>query len=97
MTVKVIGLIRLKDKSAFESYRSQVGATVERSKGRVVSRGLADKNYWDELPCGDFTAFVELTFSSAEDADRWAYSPEYQALLDVRSKAMDLSLIRIQT
>lgn len=29
MTVKIIGLIRLKDPAAFEIYRSQIGATIE--------------------------------------------------------------------
>lgn len=96
MTVKIIGLIRLKDLTAFDLYRSKVGDTVERYKGSIVARGLADKTYWNELPCGEFNAFVQLSFPSAEDADCWARSPEYQELLPVRSLAMDLSLIRIQ-
>ncbi len=62
MTVKIIGLIRLKDPAAFEIYRSQVGATVEKYQGSVVARGVAGKAYWNELPCGEFTAFVELHF-----------------------------------
>ena len=96
MAVKIIGLIRLKDLAAFDLYRSQVGATVEQYKGAVVARGFADKTYWNELPCGSFDAFVELSFTSAKDADFWANSPEYQELLPIRSLAMDLSLIRIQ-
>lgn len=96
MTVKIIGLIRLKDPAAFETYRSQVGATVEKYRGTVVARGTAGKTYWNELPCGDFTAFVELQFPSATDADRWAASPEYQALVSVRTQAMDLTLFCIE-
>lgn len=96
MTVKIIGLIRLKDLVAFETYRSQVGATVEKYQGTVVARGVAGKTYSNELPCGDFTAFVELQFPSATEADRWAASAEYQALLPVRSEAMDLTLFRIE-
>ena len=96
MTVKIIGLIRLKDPAAFEIYRSQVGATVEKYQGLVVARGTSAKTYWNELPCGEFTAFVELQFPSEADADRWAVSPEYQALVPVRTQAMDLTLFRIQ-
>ena len=96
MTVKIIGLIRLKDPAAFEIYRSQVGATVEKYHGIVVARGTAVKTYWNELQCGEFTAFVELQFPSAIDADRWAASPEYQALVPVRSQAMDLTLFRVE-
>ena len=95
MTVKIIGLIRMKDPAAFEIYRSQVGATVEKYQGSVVARGTSVKTYWNELPCGEFTAFVELQFPSEVDADRWAASPEYQALVPVRSQAMSLTLFRV--
>ena len=50
MTVKIIGLIRLKDPAAFEIYRSQIGATIETYKGSVVARGVAAKTYWNERP-----------------------------------------------
>lgn len=95
MTTKIIGLIRLKDPAAFEIYRSQVGATVERYNGRVAARGSSDKFYWNELGCGDFNAFVELSFPTPDDADRWACSPEYQAIVPIRNEAMDLTLFRI--
>lgn len=95
MPVKIIGLIRLKDPAAFDIYRSQVGATVERYGGHIAARGTVDKPYWNELPCPPFEAYVELSFPSAEDADRWADSPEYRAIVPVREKAMDLVLFRI--
>lgn len=95
MSVKIIGLIRLKDPAAFETYRSQVGATVERHGGSVVARGMVDKTYWNQLACIPFEAYVELSFPSAEDADRWAASPEYQAIVPVRTEAMDLMLFRV--
>lgn len=97
MSIKIIGLIRLKDSAAFEIYRSQVGATVERYNGSIAARGPVDKTYWNELPCGAFNAFVELAFPSAEDADRWANSPEYQAIVPVRGLAMDLTLFRVNS
>jgi uncharacterized protein (DUF1330 family) len=97
MTIKLIGLIRLRDPAAFEVYRSQVGITVERYNGTVTARGSYAKTYWNELPCGECNAFVELTFPTSYDADRWANSPEYQALLPIRSRAMDLTLLQITT
>ena len=95
MPTKIIGLIRLKDQNAFEIYRSQVGATVERYNGSVTARGTCDKFYWNELDCGEFSAFVELSFPTPDDADRWASSPEYQAIIPIRNDAMDLTLFRI--
>ena len=97
MTVKVIGLIKLKDENAFEIYRSQVGATVARYHGTVITRGTCNHMYWNELPCATFNAYVELDFPTASDADRWAQSPEYQALVPIRGQAMNLTLFRVTT
>jgi uncharacterized protein (DUF1330 family) len=92
MTVKVIGLIELTDQAAFEQYRSQVGQTVALYKGSVDVRGVVNALFWNELDCAPFSAFVELSFSSQEDAHAWAHSPEYQALVAIRNKAMKLTL-----
>ena len=97
MTIKLIGLIRLKNASAFEIYRAQVAITVERYNGTITTRGSHATTYWNELPCGEFNALVELTFPTSDDADRWANSPEYQALLPIRTTAMDLTLFQITT
>ena len=78
MTIRVIGLIRLLDPAAFDTYRSQVGATVERFVGRILSRGVAAKPYWNELECAGFEAFVELEFPSCEAADAWAASTSFR-------------------
>ena len=93
--VKVIGLIELSDQNAFEQYRSQVGQTVALYKGSIKSRGAVADLFWNELECATFSAFVELEFPSAKDAHTWANSPEYQALVPIRSKAMKLTLFSI--
>lgn len=95
MSVKIIGLIHLKDPAAFEAYRRQVGATVERYRGTVVARGTVDQTYWNELSCAPFDVCVELSFPSAADADRWAGSPEYRAIVPIRNEAMALTLFRV--
>jgi uncharacterized protein (DUF1330 family) len=96
MPIKIISLIRLKDPLAFDVYRNQVGTTVERYGGQIIARGAVDKIYWNELACPPFEAYVELSFPSAADADRWADSPEYQAIVPVREKAMELVLFRVE-
>jgi uncharacterized protein (DUF1330 family) len=94
--VKVIGLIELMDQGAFEEYRSQVGSTVELYKGSIKNRGSIGELFWNELHCGQFSAFVELEFPCLEDAHAWAASPEYQSLVPIRSKAMKLTLFSIK-
>lgn len=96
MTVKVMGLIELQDASAFDLYRHQVGATVERYSGQVCARGMLGTLFWNELGCAPFSAFVELSFPSTEHVRSWANSVEYQALIPIRSKAMKLTLFSLQ-
>jgi uncharacterized protein (DUF1330 family) len=93
--VKVIGLIELRDEEAFDQYRSQVGQTVELYKGSIKNRGSVVDIFWNELDCAPFSTFVELEFPSATQAKTWANSPEYQALVPIRNKAMKLTLLSI--
>jgi uncharacterized protein (DUF1330 family) len=95
MTCKVIGLIQLKDNRAFDEYRSQVGKTVELYGGRVCTRGQFQKSFWNELNCDLFNAYVELEFKDSAAAESWAQSPEYQSLVGIRSKAMNLTLFSV--
>ena len=92
MAVHVLGLIKLQDPAAFEEYRAQVGATVEQYGGRVTQRGACGEVFWNELECKPFSAYVQLEFPAAIDAQRWATSPEYLALLPIRNQAMQLTL-----
>ena len=92
MAVHVLGLIELKDSSTFEEYRKQVGATVEQYGGRITQRGIRGEVFWNELECKPFSAYVQLEFPTAVDAQRWAASPEYLALVPIRNQAMQLTL-----
>ena len=92
MAVNVLGLIELQDPSAFEEYRKQVGATVEQYGGRITQRGVPGDIFWNELECRPFSAYVQLEFASTVDAQRWARSPEYLALVPIRNQAMQLTL-----
>lgn len=94
---KVIGLIALQDSAAFDEYRGQVAATVELHGGRVSARGTRRATFWNELRTDDFQGYVELEFPDEAQALRWASSPEYAALLPVRSRAMKLTLFLVAT
>lgn len=96
MSVKVIGLIKLANPAAFEVYRGQVVATVERYQGTVVARGSSLGMVWNELHCGTFDTFVEIHFPTKTLAETWATSPEYQALLPIRQEAMQLTLFMVE-
>jgi len=97
MSIKVIGLIKVQDELAFEEYRGQVSQTIELYEGKILTRGVRSKTLWNQLNCEEFNGFVEIEFQSESAADRWANSPEYQALLQVRTKAMKLTLFSVIT
>ena len=86
------GLLRIHDTESFERYRTAVGATLTAYSGTVKSRGTVDGFFWDELGCGDFQATVTLEFPDKASAQAWATGPEYAQLLDVRQRAMSLTL-----
>jgi uncharacterized protein (DUF1330 family) len=95
MTVHVIGIFKTQSPKDFDDYRAQVGATIELYGGRVMRRGICEAPFWNQLNAENFDTFVELSFSSLEDAKRWANSPEYLALLPVRERAMQLTLFPV--
>jgi uncharacterized protein (DUF1330 family) len=95
MAVHVLGLIELQDPSAFEEYRKQVGATVEQYGGHITQRGVRGEIFWNELQCKPFSAYVKIEFPTATDAQRWAASSEYLALVPIRNRAMQLTLFSI--
>lgn len=94
--MKMIGLIKLLDDKAFESYRSQVRATLSPYGGVIRGRGNKSLVPWNELACGDFDAWVEIEFGNSDQAQRWINSPEYTALIAIRQKAMRLTLFGLE-
>jgi uncharacterized protein (DUF1330 family) len=76
-----MGLIQRQDICAFEPYRPRVGTTIEAFAGCIRFRGKHAKTCRTEWP--PFDAVVER---------QWDDSPAYQALSDIRSQAMRLTL-----
>ena len=97
MAIKIIGLIKIINELAFEEYRSQVSQTIELYEGKVLTRGVRSETFWNQLNCDEFDDFVEIEFKSQTAAHNWVNSPEYQALLQVRTKAMKLTLFSVAT
>jgi uncharacterized protein (DUF1330 family) len=95
MSVHIIGIFKTQSPSDFDDYRAQVGATIELYGGKLIRRGVCENPFWNQLNAAAFDTFVELSFSSLEDAKRWANSPEYSALLSVRERAMQLTLFPV--
>ena len=85
-----IGQIRVRNTEAWEQYRQRVGATIEQYGGEVMFRGTQARVLGGELP---YERVVVLQFDNLESANRWHDSPEYQALLPIREKGADITLV----
>lgn len=75
MSAYVIADIEITDPAAFEEYRRQVPATIERYGGRYLARGgPLERLEGDWAP----RRLVILEFPSLEQARRWYASEEYR-------------------
>ncbi len=93
--VTFIGLIKSLDQIALKDYLSKVGQTVDLYGGQVASRGDALTPMWNELNCQPFDSYVEVLFDSLERANEWSRSPEYQSLLPIRNKGMQVTFFGV--
>lgn len=84
MAAYVIANIEVTDAAAYERYRKDVPATIEKYGGRFLARGGAV-----EALEGSFTPrrIVVLEFPSLERAKAWWDSTEYQPLRTLRQSA----------
>ena len=85
-----VGHIRVKDADAWEQYQSRVGATVALHGGKLLFRGQQERLFSGEM---SHEKVVALQFENLDAANRWHDSPEYQALIPIRQRAADITLV----
>jgi uncharacterized protein (DUF1330 family) len=93
MAAYVIGEIDVTDPKAYDEYRRQVLATIEKHGGRFVVRGGAV-----EPLEGGWTPkrIVVVEFPSLAKAREWYRSPEYAPLIKLRQKASRGKLVAVE-
>jgi len=85
-----VGHIRVKNADAWEQYQSRVGATVALHGGELLFRGQQERLFSGEM---SHEKVVALQFENLDAANRWHDSPEYQALIPIRQRAADVTLV----
>jgi uncharacterized protein (DUF1330 family) len=93
MPAYVIGEIEVTDTAAYDDYRKQVPATVEKYGGRFVVRGgrsEALEGGWSPK------RLVVLEFPSMEQALKWYRSPEYAPLIALRQRGSRGELVAVE-
>ena len=83
----VIIEFKIKDAEGFKTYSQRAPATVSQYGGKFAVRGAKPESLKGDAPQGG--PFLVLSFESAEQARRWANSPEYTALVPLRDQAAD--------
>jgi uncharacterized protein (DUF1330 family) len=93
MAAYIIGEIEVTDPKAYEDYRKQVLATIEKYGGRFAVRG----GKVEPLEGGWAPKrVVLLEFPSFEQASRWYRSPEYAPLIKLRQSASSGKLLLVE-
>jgi uncharacterized protein (DUF1330 family) len=90
MSAYVIGEIDVTDPSAYDEYRKQVLATVQKHGGRFLARGGRAEALEGAAPP---KRVVVLEFPSYEKALQWYRSAEYAPLIELRQRASKGRLI----
>ncbi|HET7197026.1 MAG TPA: DUF1330 domain-containing protein [Burkholderiales bacterium] len=93
MTAYVIGEIDVTDAAAYDEYRRQVLATVQKHGGRFLARGGRAEALEGSAPP---RRVVVLEFPSYEQALKWYRSPEYGPLIALRQKASRGRLLLVE-
>ena len=83
----------VKDPEAFKDYSQRSPATVTQHGGKFLVRPGKIVALKGDAPKGPFAV---LGFDSAEQAQKWASSPEYTALVPLRDKSADVRIFVVE-
>jgi uncharacterized protein (DUF1330 family) len=83
----------VKDPDGFRDYAQRSPATVTQHGGRFLVRPGKIMGVTGEAPKGPFAV---LGFESVEQAQKWASSPEYSALVPMRDKSADTRMFIVE-
>jgi len=90
----VVAHIAVRDEAKWAEYRGKVGATVAAWGGELMMRGTRKAVLYGEHP---YTDVVLLRFPDAQAASDWHDSPDYQALVGLRTEAADAVLVSYES
>ncbi|RAZ80048.1 DUF1330 domain-containing protein [Mesorhizobium atlanticum] len=93
MPAYIISDVTIRDREAFEAYRSRAAASIAAHGGRYLVRGgdvdALEGNWQPGL-------LIVVEFPDSETARRWYRSDEYAAALEVRDTALSRNLILVE-
>ena len=85
-----IATVKVKNPEKFQEYAKLAAATFAAHGGEIVLRGKAESALASSLGHG---AVGVVKFPDMEALNRWFQSSEYQAIIPLRKKAADMTII----
>ncbi|RWL83295.1 MAG: DUF1330 domain-containing protein [Mesorhizobium sp.] len=93
MSAYIISDVTIREREAFEAYRTRAAASIAAHGGRYLVRGgdvETLEGNWQPGP------LIVVEFPDIEAARRWYRSDEYAAALEVRDAALSRNLILVE-
>ncbi|RWB75196.1 MAG: DUF1330 domain-containing protein [Mesorhizobium sp.] len=93
MSAYIISDVTIREREAFEAYRTRAAASIAAHGGRYLVRGgdvETMEGNWQPGP------LIVVEFPDIETARRWYRSDEYAAALEVRDAALSRNLILVE-
>lgn len=85
----IIVASNVKNKELLKQYGQQAAQTVADFGGKFIAKGPAELLHGPSR----FANRAVIEFNSVEQAQSWYHSEEYQALIELRDKAMESSFV----
>jgi uncharacterized protein (DUF1330 family) len=92
MSVYLIAQITIHDRAGYQRYEAGFPDVFARFNGELLVVSEDPAVIAGEWPC---TRTVVIRFPSAEDAQRWYNSPEYQAISLYRTQASTMNAVMV--
>ncbi|RWH71444.1 DUF1330 domain-containing protein [Mesorhizobium sp.] len=93
MPAYIISDVAIRDREAFEAYRTRAAASIAAHGGRYLVRGGDVETLEGDWQPGPL---IVVEFPDIETARRWYRSDEYAAALEVRDAALSRDLILVE-
>lgn len=93
MTYVVVTIQQVKDFDAFRDYAVKVAPIIERHGGKYVA---VDKTPDVRDGSWPFVRTVIVAYSNYAAAKSWYDSPEYQAIIPIRKRAIDANIVLVR-
>ena len=93
MTYVVVTIKKVKDIEAFREYAGKVAPMIEHFGGKYVAVDRAPDVRDGEWP---FVRTVIVAYPNFAAAQRWYDSPDYQAIIPIRKRAIDANIVLVR-